>query len=95
MTFVQIIEMTTAKARRAHRRHPPPGHNVGRPQEDRAQPQLPPPGQWRTGCEGRISYLKRGHGWDRTHLDGRHGVATWCGHGVFTHNLVKIAAVAG
>jgi IS5 family transposase len=22
--------------------------------------------KWRTGCEGRISYLKRGYGWDRT-----------------------------
>ena len=29
--------------------------------------------KWRTGCEGRISYLKRGYGWDRTRLDGRHG----------------------
>jgi transposase, IS5 family len=31
--------------------------------------------KWRTGCEGRISYLKRGYGWDRTRLDGRHGAA--------------------
>jgi transposase, IS5 family len=43
---------------------------------------------------GRISYLKRGYGWDRTRLDGRHGAAIWCGHGVFTHNLAKIAAMA-
>jgi transposase, IS5 family len=50
--------------------------------------------KWRTGSEGRISYLKRGYGWDRTRLDGRHGAAIWCGHGVFTHNLVKIAALA-
>lgn len=50
--------------------------------------------KWRTGCEGRISYLKRGYGWDRTRLDGRHGAAIWCGHGVFTHNLAKIAALA-
>jgi transposase, IS5 family len=50
--------------------------------------------KWRTGCEGRISYLKRGYGWDRTCLDGRHGAAIWCGHGVFAHNLVKIAAMA-
>ena len=27
--------------------------------------------KWRTGCEGRISYLKRGYGWDRTRLDPR------------------------
>jgi transposase, IS5 family len=25
--------------------------------------------KWRTGCEGRISTLKRGYGWDRTRLD--------------------------
>ena len=50
--------------------------------------------KWRTGCEGRISYLKRGYGWDRTRLDGRHGAAIWCGHGVFTHNLAKIATMA-
>jgi transposase, IS5 family len=50
--------------------------------------------KWRTGAEGRISYLKRCYGWDRTRLDGRHGAATWCGHGVFAHNLVKIAALA-
>jgi IS5 family transposase len=50
--------------------------------------------KWRTGCEGRISYLKRGYGWARTRLDGRHGAAIWCGHGVFARNLVKIAAMA-
>ena len=48
----------------------------------------------RTGCEGRISHLKHGYGWNRTRLDGRHGAAIWCGHGVFAHNLIKIAALA-
>jgi len=50
--------------------------------------------KWRTGCEGRISYLKRGYGWDRTRLDCRQGAAIWCGHGVFTHNLIKIGTLA-
>jgi IS5 family transposase len=50
--------------------------------------------KWRTGCEGRISYLKRGYGWDRTRLNGRQGASIWRGHGVFTHNLVKISALA-
>jgi transposase, IS5 family len=50
--------------------------------------------KWRTGCEGRISYLKRGYGWDRTRLDDRQGASIWCGHGVFTHNLIKISALA-
>src|SRR5229473_953890 len=45
--------------------------------------------KWRTGSEGRISYLKGCYGWDRTRLDGRHGAAIWCGHGVFAHNLAR------
>ena len=50
--------------------------------------------KWRTGSEGRISYLKHTYGWNRTRLDGKEGAAIWCGHGVFTHNLVKIGALA-
>ena len=49
--------------------------------------------KWRTGCEGRISTLKRGYGWDRTRIDGTDGAWIWTGHGVLTHNLVKIAAL--
>jgi IS5 family transposase len=48
----------------------------------------------RTGSEGRISCLKRDFGWNRTRIDGLDGARTWCGHGVFNHNLVKIAALA-
>jgi IS5 family transposase len=50
--------------------------------------------KWRTGCEGRISYLKHAYGWNRTHLDDRKGAAIRCGHGVFAHNLIKIGALA-
>jgi IS5 family transposase len=49
--------------------------------------------KWRTGCEGRISHLKRDRGWRRTRLRGHAGARTWCGHGVFTHNLVKLAGL--
>jgi IS5 family transposase len=49
--------------------------------------------KWRTGSEGRISCLKRDFGWNRTRNDGIEGARTWCGHGVFHHNLVKIAAL--
>jgi len=49
--------------------------------------------KWRTGCEGRISTLKRGYGWDRTRLDTLEGAKTWTGQGVFTHNLTRIAAL--
>ena len=50
--------------------------------------------KWRTGCEGRISTLKRGYGWDRTRIDTTEGARIWVGHGVLAHNLVKISALA-
>lgn len=49
--------------------------------------------KWRTGSEGRISYLKRRWGWDRTLYDGLGGATTWCGLGVWAHNAVKVAAL--
>ena len=49
--------------------------------------------RWRTGCEGRISCAKRDFGLARTRIDGIAGARTWCGHGVFAHNLVKISAM--
>jgi transposase, IS5 family len=51
--------------------------------------------KWRTGCEGRISSLKRGYGWDRTRFDGLDGARIWTGQAVLAHNLVKIATLAG
>jgi IS5 family transposase len=51
--------------------------------------------KWRTGSEGRINHIKRSYGWNRTELTGIAGARTWCGHGVFAHNLVKIGALAG
>jgi IS5 family transposase len=50
--------------------------------------------KWRTGCEGRINHLKRSYSWNRTELTTLTGARTWCGHGVFAHNLVKISALA-
>ena len=50
--------------------------------------------KWRTGSEGRINHLKRSYGWNRTHLTGLNGARTWCRHGVFAHNLVKISTLA-
>jgi IS5 family transposase len=47
--------------------------------------------KWRTGSEGRISCLKRDFGWNRSPIDGLRGARIWCGHGVFNHNLVKVA----
>jgi IS5 family transposase len=49
--------------------------------------------RWRTGSEGRISCVKRDFGLRRTRIDGIAGARTWCGHGIFAHNLVKIAGL--
>ena len=49
--------------------------------------------KWRTGCEGRISHLKRNYGWDRTMIDTTEGARIWIGQGVFAHNLTKIATL--
>jgi IS5 family transposase len=51
--------------------------------------------KWRTGCEGRISHLKRTYGWDRSMIDTTEGARIWTGHGILAHNLVKISALAG
>jgi IS5 family transposase len=51
--------------------------------------------KWRTGCEGRINHLKRSYSWNRTELTTLTGARTWCGHGAFAHNLVKISALVG
>jgi transposase, IS5 family len=49
--------------------------------------------KWRTGCEARISCLKRDFGWRRTLFDGIEGAQTWCGWGVLAHNSLKIAGL--
>jgi IS5 family transposase len=50
--------------------------------------------KWRTGAEGRISALKRQHGWTRARIRGLEGARIWCGWGVLSHNVVKIAALS-
>jgi IS5 family transposase len=49
--------------------------------------------KWRTGPEGRINHIKRSYGWNRTEFTGINGARTWCGHGVFAHNLVKLGTL--
>jgi IS5 family transposase len=51
--------------------------------------------RWRTGAEGRISCIKRDYGCRRTQMDTLTGARTWTGHGIFTHNLIKIAGLIG
>ncbi len=46
--------------------------------------------KWRTGCEGRISVLKRRHGLNRCRYRGFHGMERWVGLGVIADNLIQI-----
>lgn len=46
--------------------------------------------KWRTGCEGRISLLKRRHGLSRCRYKGDAGMARWVGLGVIGDNLINL-----
>jgi IS5 family transposase len=46
--------------------------------------------KWRTGCEGRISVVKRRHGLDRCRYKGFIGMQRWVGLGVIADNIVNI-----
>ena len=49
--------------------------------------------KWRTGCEGRISVLKRRHGLRRCLYRGTSGMKRWVGLGVIADNLRHIGTV--
>jgi len=49
--------------------------------------------KWRTGCEGRISVLKRRHGLRRCAYKGDAGMKRWVGLGVIADNLHHLGAV--
>ena len=46
--------------------------------------------KWRTGCEGRISLLKRRHGLRRSLYKNEAGMKRWVGLGVIADNLINI-----
>ena len=46
--------------------------------------------KWRTGCEGRISVIKRRHGLTRCRYKGEVGMRRWVGLGIIADNLVNI-----
>src|SRR6202049_2108442 len=46
--------------------------------------------KWRTGCEGRISVIKRRHGLSRCRYKGEAGMKRWVGLGVLADNLLNI-----
>ena len=46
--------------------------------------------KWRTGCEGRISVIKRRHGLNRSRYRGVAGMQRWVGLGVIADNLISM-----
>ncbi len=46
--------------------------------------------KWRTGCEGRISVVKRRHGLSRCRYKGDAGMKRWVGLGVIADNVINI-----
>jgi len=46
--------------------------------------------KWRTGCEGRISVIKRRHGLSRCRYRGDAGMRRWVGLGVIADNLISM-----
>ena len=46
--------------------------------------------KWRTGCEGRISVVKRRHGLDRCRYRGLVGMRRWVALGVIADNIINI-----
>jgi IS5 family transposase len=46
--------------------------------------------RWRTGCEGRISVIKRRHGLSRCRYRGAEGLKRWVGLGVIADSLINI-----
>ena len=47
--------------------------------------------RYRTGCEGRISHLKRGYGLGRSRLKGDQGQQIWAGWSILAYNLDTLA----
>lgn len=48
--------------------------------------------QWRVGCEGRISVVKRRHGLFRSRYKGESGMQRWVGLGIIANNITVIGA---
>jgi hypothetical protein len=49
--------------------------------------------KWRTGCEERVSVVKRRHGVSRCRYKGTVGLTRWVGLGVIADNLINIGRV--
>jgi transposase, IS5 family len=80
--------------RRQTRRHPERRHQKHKNTERRAaqkKRRLRNAQKRRTGCEGRISLLKRRHGINRCRYRGSAGMKSWVGLGVIADHLIDMA----
>jgi IS5 family transposase len=69
-----------------------PSHDTRSPARKRRQkqPWFKKLQKWRTGCEGRISVLKRRHGLRRSLYRGSDGIRRWVGLGVIADNVIHV-----
>ena len=72
-----------------------PNRNTKSPERRREQKQrwFKNGQKWRTGCEGRISVVKRRHGLTRCRYKGDDGMKRWVGLGVIADNLINMGLV--
>ena len=72
-----------------------PNRNTGSAERKREQkkPWFRQGQKWRTGCEGRISVVKRRHGLNRCRDKGERGMQRWVGLGVISDNLINIGRI--
>jgi IS5 family transposase len=69
-----------------------PNRNTGSPERKKLEKRrwFKKAQRWRTGCEGRISVLKRRHGIGRCRYRGLDRMKRWVGLGVLADNLITI-----
>jgi IS5 family transposase len=69
-----------------------PSHDTKSParKQRQKQPWFKKLQKWRTGCEGRISVLKRRHGLRRSLYRGSAGIRRWVGLGVIADNVIHV-----
>jgi len=89
--FYSIKNETAAKAKGV-KRVCIPNRNTRSPERKREQKKrwFRNGQKWRTGCEGRISVVKRRHGLTRCRYRGDNGMKRWVGLGVIGDNLINI-----
>ncbi len=89
--FYSATAETTAKAMGVKRASvPATGTKSAQRKQEQKKRWFKKAQKWRTGCEGRISLLKRRHGLNRCRYKGDAGMKRWVGLGVIGDNLINL-----